>query len=131
MTGTATSDLVLSTFDTTKTTGNITTGSGNISTTTGNISAGNLLKSDIITSNTNAGITFSDKIIVTTNGIQFSDGLQTQAYTGGASGWDGIATSDLVLSTFNTTTTSGNFTSDGGTISTSRQRAISPHMIYG
>ena len=66
------------------------------------------LKTNSINSMSGTGVTFSDIIIATTNGIQFSDGLQTQAYTGGASGWDGIATSDLVLSTFDTTTTTGN-----------------------
>ena len=62
------------------------------------------LRTNSINSISGTGVTFSDTIIAT-NGIQFSDGLQTQAYTGGASVWDGIATSDLVLSTFDMTTT--------------------------
>ena len=71
------------------------------------------MKADTITSNTTNSITFNDTIIATTNGIQFGNGLQTQAYTG----WDGTATSDLVLSTFNMTTTTGNITTGVGGIS--------------
>ena len=73
------------------------------------------MKADTITSNTTNSITFNDTIIATTNGIQFGNGLQMQAYTG----WDGTATRDLVLSSFNdmTTTRTGNITTGAGGIS--------------